>query len=97
MIGLIKKENSSAEFKEQKYYEVFGSHLEYFSFLKTAVLILSFISVFLILVIVKQINKPPVVIRVDGVGNVQSMKGSSASSDVTEFSVLYFVDNPLTG
>lgn len=99
MMGLFnKKENGTKqnlpgqEPGEQKYFEVFGDTVTENLFLRNLVVLLLGLCIFLAIVAARTLNKPPLVIRVDQLGEAAAFSGVKQLTQVTGPEVRNFTE-----
>jgi type IV secretory pathway TrbF-like protein len=68
---------------ERKYFEVFGDSLNQIEFFKTLTLLLAGLCFFLLLTLKTTFKKPPLVIRVDQLGETQALRNVKSQSAVS--------------
>ncbi len=78
--------------KERKYFEVFGDALNQIEFYKTLTLILAGLVFFLILTVRTALKKPPLVIRVDQLGETQAVRNVKSQNAVSGPEISNFVN-----
>lgn len=74
----------------RKYFEVFGDTLAQNSFLKHTVLLLVCLLIFMTIIVKTSMVKPPLVIRVDGLGNAEAFKNIKNLQNVTPVEISNF-------
>jgi len=77
--------------KERTYYEVFGDTLNQVYFFRTLVIILAAVCIFLLLMLQKSLEKPPLVVKVDEIGRVEPVKDWDSSGIISKPEVYNFV------
>jgi len=75
---------------QRKYYEVWGDTLNLLYFLRTLVIILSALCIYLTILLKKASDKPPILIKVDSIGQTQAIKDWQSQTAVTEPEVVNF-------
>ena len=88
---------------KRKYFEVFGDTISMLSTFKTLTVFLVMLCIFQVILISKLIRKPPLVIRVDSLGNVNAYKDVPTDQSVspievsnfTQYFLQYFMSNNL--
>ncbi|MDD5688535.1 MAG: VirB8/TrbF family protein [Elusimicrobia bacterium] len=99
MLG--KKESNGTKTVEQKpskYFEIFGDTINQLNFLKKCCFFLIMLAIFESIIIVKSINKLPLVLHVDSIGNAQVVKYDKSIlavspievSNFTQYFIQYF-------
>ena len=73
----------SQRVRPQKYFEVFGDTLIQLNFFKNLCLALSALSVFLIACLRVALTRPPLVVRVNSLGKVESFKDDPLDAHLT--------------
>lgn len=84
------QEEKKKEKKERKYFEVWGSALSFLDFLKLVILVLLGLNVYLVILLKKTSDKPPIVIRVDRLGETQVIKSPRSEHGITAPEVINF-------
>lgn len=69
--------------KERKYFEVFGDAMNWVMFLRTLVIIMAIVIVFLVTMLAKSVNKPPLVVKVDKIGRAEAIKEWASDTKIT--------------
>jgi len=69
--------------KERKYFEIFGDSANWIMFLRSLVIILSIIIVFLITMLARSVNKPPLVVKVDKIGHAEAIENWDSNAAVS--------------
>jgi len=77
--------------KERKYFEVFGDNVAMLQTFKSITVFLVFIVIFLLIIVVRAVNKEPLVIRVDQLG-LEKIRGVRNTQKITKFEVAKFTD-----
>lgn len=85
-----KKLQAQTNTKKRKYFEVFGDSLNELTFLRKITLFLIMVVIFQTIIIVKSINKKPLVIRVDSLGNANAYKDIESVQAVSPAEVSNF-------
>jgi len=69
--------------KERKYFEIFGDSVNQVMFLRSLVIILAIIIVFLITMLSRSVNKLPLVVKVDKMGHAEAIENWESSAAVS--------------
>ena len=85
-----KKPHAQTNTKKRKYFEVFGDSLNELTFLRKITLFLIMIVIFQTVIIVRSINKNPLVIRVDALGNANAYKDVDFTQTISPAEVSNF-------
>ena len=78
------------ETKERKYFEVFGDTLNQLNLFKTLTLFLAAAVIFQTVIIKTTVKKPPLVIRVDQLGNADAFKNVQSLQKITAPEIINF-------
>lgn len=79
------------EIKKQKYHEVFGEAFENNLFLRKICLFLAISLIFMAVLLRKEQRKPPLIIRVDEMGQAEPIKNPNRDHQLTKPEVLNFI------
>jgi type IV secretory pathway TrbF-like protein len=69
--------------RERKYFEIFGDSANWVMFLRSLVIILLIIIVFLITMLSRSVNKPPLVVKVDKIGRAEAIENWESKTAVS--------------
>ena len=87
-----KSASPQLDIKKRKYYEVFGDYVSRVNFQQTLIIILVCIIVFLIVLLAQTIKKPPIVIRVDSLGQAEAFENVKSYQNITEPELINFTN-----
>lgn len=89
----MKKEEKEKgkEKRERKYYEIWGDAFHTISFMRSVIIILAGICVFLVIMLQRADNKPPIVVKVDKLGYAEAITDWQSKSNVTPPEVVDFI------
>jgi type IV secretory pathway TrbF-like protein len=79
--------------KERKYFEVFGDSMNWVMFLRSLVIVMAIVIIFLVTMLSRSANKPPLVVAVDKLGNAQAIKDWQNKTAVTLPEIANFTQN----
>ena len=81
---------NNKEKNEKKYYEVWGDSLNSIYFLRTLVIILAGLCVFLVVLLKLSMDKLPLVVRVDTIGQAQAISDWQSGVNITKPEIINF-------
>lgn len=84
------KNQSEEPKKERKYFEVWGDTLNLLNFFKTLTVVLTGIIVLLIILLRIASTKPPIVVKVDSLGNAVAFDNWKSDASVTKPEIINF-------